>query len=359
MIYFDNAAGAPPLYRHQPFFGNPSSPHAIGIQAERALRESALFFSQAFNCRENEIIFTSGGTESNNLAILGVANAFRRKGGVILASPAEHPSVLAPLHYLAENPAFSVRILPLGEWADNLDNCILASLSHVNHETGDIHDIAGIASMIKTKNSSTIVHVDGAQGFCKIPAQLENIDMYSWSAHKFHGPVGVGGLMARRGVRLKPVMHGGGQQYGIRPGTENIPGILSMTEMAKKMLPDCEINFRRVFSLKTKIIELQDELPFVFVNAFLSNPSPYILNMSFEGIKGEVLVNSLSNQGIYASMGAACRKNSVDKSPLTAMGFSKKRSESAVRFSFSPFNTPEEAIAVKEAISKLIKEGFR
>jgi cysteine desulfurase len=349
MIYFDNAAGTPPLSNLPVFFGNPSSPHAIGIEAERKLREAVSFFSGMFHCRDDEIVFTSGGTESNNISLLGLADTLKRKNGIMLCTPAEHPSVLSPIRYIADRYKLNLQVLPFVKWPTvKTEDCMLASFTQVCHETGDYNDIEAIAFEMKKTNPDIIIHVDGAQGFGKVNTALSLVDIYTFSGHKFHGPVGVGGLVVK--CRLSPLMYGGGQQRNLRPGTENITGILGMAQAAGFMKNNFDAHYNHATKIKTIISDLTHEIDDCYINALNpSQTSPYILNMSFTGIKAETLVHSLSEQGIYVSMGAAC--NSRKKiSPLVAMGFSKERAESAIRFSFSPFNTMEEAETVKNAV---------
>jgi cysteine desulfurase len=209
--------------------------------------------------------------------------------------------------------------------------------------------------MIKKINPHLILHVDGVQGFGKESADLKNVDLYSFSAHKFHGPGGVGGLMARRGIKLTPLMYGGRQQSALRPGTENITGIVQMAATASAMFRDMDINYNHAASIKAILASVTNELPDVYINESSPDTLPYILNMSFLGVKGEVLVHTLSEEGIYVSMGAACRNKKPDVSPLVLMGFVPARAESAIRFSFSPLNTREEAEIVKDALIKHVK----
>ena len=343
-IYYDNASTTPTLpFSNAEFFGNPSSPHGLGISAERKLTEARQDLASILGCRPGEIIFTSGGTESNNLALLGLALANRRQNHTYLAQPWEHPSILGPLNHIASQGLGNVILAPHREW--NAAGPCVAAISHVNHETGDINDVQSIARQLKKSNSQAIVIVDGVQGFCKHAIDLRGIDMYSFSAHKCHGPAGAGGLVLRSGLRISPLMYGGGQENKLRPGTENVAGVLHMAEVAKLLYNrECE-----VARVKATIAELASELPDVFVNS-QDGASPYILNMSFTGVKGEPLVHLLSEKGLYASMGAACQSRKNTKTALEVMGFSKERAQSAVRFSFSHLNTVEEAVAAKEII---------
>jgi len=362
MIYYDNAATTPVLpTMRDSNLANPSSPHALGIAAERKLSTSRKrlsgFLGQINKNTPPNIIFTSGGTESNNLALLGFAQANRRKKAVFMAEPWEHPSILEPLKYIKEQ-GFETIIAPRKEWQTSSSGICLAAISHVNSETGDISDVSAIAASLKKENPATIVLVDGIQGFFKECVDLSQVDMYTFSAHKFHGPTGVGGLAVRPNIRLAPIMYGGGQENKLRPGTENIQGILHMVDVVERILPALQNTAQHVGEIKKILLGLTAELPDVFVNAIASGAgvSSYILNMSFLGVKGEPLVNLLSEKGIYASMGAACRSRGNKKSVLEDMGFSKQRAESAVRFSFSHLNTVDEAHVAKAIIADCVTQ---
>ena len=341
MIYFDNAATTSPITAPQ-VFHNPSSPHALGIKAERALRHSRKIISNVLSspsCQAapEEIIFTSGGTESNNLAILGYSLSNMRHNAGLASAPHEHPSILAPIRFAQEQ-----------NWAHatslgTSSGPVLVCISHVNHETGDINDIEAIAADIKKNNPASVIFVDGSQGFCKEKISLRNIDMYSFSGHKCHGPIGTGGLWVKKGLRLTPLQHGGGQEDGRRSGTENVPAIIQMAEAADIMHKNFTANHDHVAKIKLILLSLKDSLPNVEINSLSGHVTPYILNMSFLGIKGEILVHALSEKNIYVSMGAACRSRKRAKPALELMGFAPEIAASAIRFSFSPCSTLQEA----------------
>jgi cysteine desulfurase len=349
-IYFDNAATTPPLPFEDECFANPSSPHTAGIHAERALNTARAEITGLFSGIKDsqcKMIFTSGGTESNNLALLGFALANRRQNISIFAEPWEHPSVTEPIRFLAEQQLASPAL--------SSDKADLVSMSHVLYETGDINDVPKIAELLKKENPKVIIHVDGVQGFCKEKSDMTNADMYTFSGHKIHG-AHVGGLLVCGGVRLVPLVYGGGQEFGIRSGTENIQGILQTARAAKILDSSREENRARVSAIKTELAKITEDLSDCVINSLGSETSPYILNISFLGIKGETLVHMLSEKGIYASMGAACRSRKKQKSVLELMGFSAERAQSAVRFSFSHLNTIEEAAAAKEIIISSVKQ---
>jgi len=350
-IYFDNAATTPVLpFTQTNIFGNPSSPHNLGIDAERKLTHARQMFSKYLNCAPRELIFTSGATESNNLALIGFALANQRKKATFMAEPWEHPSVLEPLKFIKDQNLGNVIISPHEEWIKCSADIRLAAISHVNHEIGTINDISTIAAKLKMDNMRTTVLADGAQGFCKESTNLSHVDMYSFSAHKSHGPTGVGGLIVSSKTRLVPLVYGGGQENNLRAGTENVSGILHFLETAQHLWETQTENSKHVAKIKLILEEISNELPDVTVNIKKDSVSPYILNMSFIGLKGETLIHLLSERGVFASMGAACRSRKNTKSALEIMGFPPEQASSAIRFSFSHLNTMEEAIAAKAII---------
>jgi len=311
--------------------------------------------AKILSCTPDEVTFTSGGTESNNLALIGHALASRRKDITFAAQPWEHPSVLEPLKYIKNQGLANVIIAPYMEWS-NIEKNIVATISQVNHETGDINDVPIIAAALKQNKKNVIVIVDGAQGFCKEELDLTNIDIYTFSGHKCHGPAGSGGLMVRNGVRLVPLQYGGEQECKLRPGTENVNGIVHMANSANLLWQNQKANHTHVKTIKEKLAELEVELPYTVINSSGNDVSPYILNMSFLGVKGEVLVRLLAEKGVYTSMGAACHSRKNTKSVLSAMGFPAKNADSAIRLSFSHLNTIGEAVLAKAKIIECVKE---
>jgi cysteine desulfurase len=354
-IYFDNAATTEPLTCGDFNFRNPSSPHGLGIRAERALIGARKEMASILGCEDSEIIFTCGGTESNNLAILGFVFAHKRQGIKIFSQPWEHPSVIEPVKVAQELGLAEHATSPVSRGLQ------LVSISFVSHETGDINNVSEMAKSLKKQNPDTIIHVDGVQGFCKEKLDLSNVDLFSFSGHKIHGGSGVGGLMVRKGVRIVPLLHGGEQEFSRRAGTENVASILQMTSAAKFLSESLEENHAKVAAVKAELASLTDELPNCYINSIPNahGASPYILNMSFVGIKGETLVHLLSEKKIYASMGAACRSRKKVKSVLEAMGFSAERAGAAVRFSFSHLNTVEEAVHVKKIVIESVLQMRR
>ncbi|MCL1998050.1 MAG: aminotransferase class V-fold PLP-dependent enzyme [Turicibacter sp.] len=352
MIYFDNAATTPLTAAARAIltqdFYNPSAPHALGITAKRAFSGALKGLAEILSCRDDELLITSGGTESNNLGILGAAFALKARHNKrklrILASLAEHPSVVEPLKFLASLPDFTVEFAHQKDW-EFCPDTRLVCLTQVASETGDI--------FVFKKPQGVVLFVDGAQGFAKMPFDGQ-ADIYSFSGHKIGGLVGVGGLMIRKGIVVKPLMYGGGQQRKLRPGTENVAGATALLAAARECLA---ADLAIIAEIRRILAALSEELPGVCVNQLSDSVSPYILNMSFLGIKGEVLVNALSQRGVCVSTGAACRALKKG-SALENMGFDRVRADSAVRFSFFHLNSVEEAERVGGVVKECV-EGLR
>ena len=361
MIYFDNAATTPLLPSTQEVaFGNPSSPHSVGIRAERELTAARRVMASLLNCADGELTFTSGGTESNNLAIIGAAMEHKKKGCHIITSQVEHPSVENALKVL-ENAGFEVTRLPISQTGeisasavvDALRNdTIMVSLMHINNETGTVFDISNISQLVKEKNDRVLFHTDAVQSFCKEQLNMKHIDLYSLSAHKIHGAKGVGALFIRKGTRIKPLLYGGGQQGNIRPGTENTSGIASFGTAAECQMKSHKHIKENISAIRNELADIVNTIENVYING---SGSPFILNMSFLGIKGETLVHALESEGIYISSGAACNTKHPGQSSLYALKLGSDRVDSAVRFSFSCFNTLDEAAICKKTVIKTVK----
>ena len=368
MIYFDNASTAPVspeaasavTRMMTQTFGNPSSAHIMGLAAEREIKLASETIAHILGVRPDEIVFTSGGTESNNLAVIGGATAKKRLGRHIISSQVEHPSVENALKAL-EKDGFEITRLPVNQagWlapeavAGTIrDDTVLVSLIHVNNETGAVFDIANISRLVKEKNNRILFHTDGVQGFCKEPLNMKYVDLYSLSAHKIHGVKGTGALFIRKGVTIKPLLYGGGQQRDIRPGTENTAGIAGMAAAAEAQMKAFKQARERVMHIKNEVEGITGSIEQAFINGA---GYPYILNMSFSGIKGETLVHALEMEGIFISTGAACNAKHPGHSSLTALKLGADRVSSAVRFSFSEQNTLDEALKCKEAVIKSVQ----
>lgn len=339
-------------------YGNPSSLHNFGFSAEKEIKKARTIISKIIKSNENEIFFTSGGTEANNLAILGVASAYKKTGSHIIVNKTEHPSVLEAYKKL-ENLGYTVSYLNVDKkgYADlsQLEKeinkeTILVSVMHVNNEIGTINDIKKISEIIKSKNNKTLFHTDCVQSFCKNSVNSKYADLITLSGHKIHGPKGIGALFIKKGIRVNPLFIGGNQQKGIRSGTENVPGIVGFASASEYMSMNMEKNNEKILLIKNKLKEIKNLLPEVYINGDENNGSPYILNISFADIKGEVLLHTLEDKGIYVSTGSACTSN--HKKHIGTVDIIGGIGENSLRFSFSDENTVHEAC---ECISALLE----
>lgn len=366
MIYFDNSATTRVLdnviekmtYVMREQFGNPSSLHSFGFSAEKEITNSKKIISKIINASENEIFFTSGGTEANNLAVFGIVSAHKKRGNHLIVSKIEHPSVLEAYKKL-ESMGYDVSYIDCDEkgYVDTkqLENAInektiIVSIMHINNEIGTIQNIEEISKIIKEKNSKTFFHVDCVQSFCKHKINSKFADLITFSGHKIHAPKGIGGIFIKKGVRLEPVFIGGKQQNAIRSGTENVPGIVGLAAAAEYMSKNLEKNFNRVFEVKNELKKIKDLIPDVCINGDEENGSPYILNLSFKDVKGEVLLHTLEDRDIFVSTGSACSSN--HKKHIGTVDIIGGVGENSLRFSFSDENTVDEA---KKCVSALLE----
>ena len=331
-------------------YGNPSSLHRRGFWAERALTEARGQVAAVLRCRPEEIVFTSGGTESNNLALLGAARAARRRGNRIVTTAVEHHSVLAVCRQL-ESEGFEVAyvspdaggvITPESFAAACDEKTVLASCMMVNSETGALHDIPAIAAACRRKNPGILFHADCVQAFGRLeiaPARW-GVQLVSVSGHKIHAPKGVGALYVAKGVRLLPPLYGSGQERGLRPGTENLPGICAMGLAAERMNARRVENAAHFTALRQKLITNLSQSPAVCINS-PEAAAPYIINLSVEGIRSEIMIHYLEQFEIYVSSGSACAKGERSH-VLTAMGLPEDRVDSAIRVSMTDTTAEEE-----------------
>ncbi len=345
-------------------YGNPSSLHRRGSEGERLLQSSRQILAEILDVSDNEIIFTSGGTESNNMAILGVARRYKKRGNHLITTSIEHSSVLEPFNQL-EKEGFEVTylipdnkgIVSPEKVAEALTSrTILVSIMHVNNEIGSIQPISQISAVLQGRNPDIVFHVDAVQSFTKLPLSPndQGIDILSISAHKFHGPKGVGALYLREGILLEPLTRGGGHEKGLRPGTENTPGIWGRALAAKLSYENRKEKMEILQSLKERFItSLEREHPWIRLNGpDKEEGAPHIFNISFPGLKGEVVLHALEEHGIYVSTGSACHSNANSPSHvLQAIKLDKESLEGAIRFSLSHLNTREE---IEYAITKTI-----
>lgn len=351
-------------------YGNPSSLHMKGIEAERFVETAKKKIAKTLRVSEKEIIFTSGGTESNNLAIIGAAMANRRAGNHIITTSIEHASVENPMEFLKEQ-GFDITYLSVDENGiislEELEEAvteqtILVSMMQVNNEIGAIEPVAEAAELIKKKNPDTLIHVDAIQSYGKMyiyPKKL-GIDMLSVSGHKIHGPKGSGFLWVKEKTKLKPLILGGGQQKGMRSGTENVPAIAGLGEAAEEIYENLDEKRAHLYGLKQRFIDGIEKLEGTHVNGKTGEDSaPHIVSVSFEGIRSEVLLHSLEDRGIYVSSGSACSSNNhagKHKGSKTLRNIHLKENllDSTLRFSFSVHTTEEEIDYALEVLGELL-----
>ena len=336
-------------------FGNPSALHTKGVEAEHYVKEARAFFAKNLKVDEKEICFTSGGTESNNLALIGTAMANRRAGNHLITTSVEHASVDNTMKYLEEQ-GFRVTYLPVDEYGvvslDALKEAlcpetILVSVMYVNNEVGAVQPVDEIARIVKEHNPNTIFHVDAIQAYGKyrIYPKKEGIDLLSVSGHKIHGPKGTGFLYVNSKVKIHSIVFGGGQQKGLRSGTENVPGIAGMAEAAAECYENLEEKIDRLYALKDRFVSQVSALEGTKVNGHTGRDSaPQIVSVSFRDVRSEVLLHALEEKGIYVSAGSACSSNKPSVSrTLKNMEIDKELLGSTLRFSFC-FDTTEEEI---------------
>lgn len=347
-------------------YGNPSSMHMKGVQSERYLRYAKDIFAKLLKVNEKELFFTSGGTESDNLAIIGCAVANYRAGRHLITTKIEHPAVLQTMKYLEEQ-GFYVTYLPVDEdgivrlqdlQAALTPDTILVSIMHTNNEVGALQPIAEIGALLKKYSPNILFHVDAVQGFGKarIYPKKTGIDLLSVSGHKIHGPKGVGMLYINEKTKIRPIAFGGGQQKGIRSGTENVPGIAGMAKAAELVYANLEKDNACLYGLKQYFIDGVKKLDGIQINGRTGEDSaPHIVSVSVRGVRSEVLLHALEDKGIYISAGSACASNHPQTSEtLKAMNLAKDLLNSTIRFSFSVFTTKEEIDYTLQAMYDMI-----
>lgn len=347
-------------------YGNPASKHRKGMEAEQYIREARKIIADSMKVQEKEILFTSGGSESNNMALICTAWANQRAGKHIISTAIEHPSVYNPLGVL-EELGFEVTILPvdhdghisLKELEEAISpDTILVSTMYVNNEVGAVEPVEEISRVIKAKNPSALYHVDAIQAYGKyvIRPKKQGIDLLSVSSHKIHGPKGVGFLYIRSGVKIKPLIYGGGQQAGMRSGTENVPGVAGFGAAVKEMYTDHAEKIQKLIGLKDYMTDRLGEIEGTVINSKKGEASaPQIVSVSFEGVRSEVLLHALEDKGIYVSSGSACSSNHPGISgTLRGIGVAQKLLDSTIRISFSIFNTKEEVDYTIDVLKELV-----
>ena len=367
--YLDNSATTKPcpgarkrlLEAVDLLWGNPSSLHQKGLEAQLLLEEARAFIAKCLSCRESELYFTSGGTESNNLAVFGAANAMKRKGNKIVVSSVEHPSVSRAFDKL-ESDGFTVVRLPVDRFGvvpvEEIENAVdestvLVSMMAVNNELGSVEPVEALSRIVKEKHSPALIHVDAVQAFGKLPLNVKKlgVDLMSVSAHKIHGTKGAGALFVKASVRLAPHIFGGGQEKNVRPGTEPLPAIAAFFGAAEEL--DIKKSLPAVTALRDGFVKKLSALDGVVINS-CADALPYIVNISLPGRPAEAVLNFLSSKGIYVSSGSACAKGR--RSPtLTAAGLESERVNSSLRISLSRFTTEDELDFCLEGIEEALR----
>ncbi len=347
-------------------YGNPSSKHQKGFEAEKLFRHAREQIADTMKVKPREIIFTSGGTESNNTVIFGTAFAKRKQGKHIISSQVEHAAIYRPLDVLAEL-GYEITYLPVDHKGHiNLDDLraairpdtILVSIMHVNNEIGAIEPIEEIGEIVHSMNPNCWFHTDAIQSYGKLTLRPKkmNVDMLSVSGHKIHGPKGIGFLYVDEKIRLRPMIYGGGQQEDMRSGTHNVPGMAGLGLAAEMMYQDHAAKIKKLQDLKDYFIDEVSKIPDVTINSEKGEASaPQIVSVSFGGIRAEVLLHALEEKGIYVSSGSACSSNHPGISgTLKAIGVKQELLDSTIRFSFGMFNEKEEVDLCMDALKELL-----
>lgn len=347
-------------------YGNPSSKHKKGVDAERYINEAKEILASIMKCDKKEILFTSGGTESDNMALIGTALANKRRGNHIITTMIEHPAILETTVFLEKN-GFRITYLPVDSTGcvklDELraalcPETILVSIMYANNEVSIAEPVAEAAAIVKEYNPEIVFHTDAVQAFGKyrIIPKKENIDLMSVSAHKLHGPKGVGFLYIKDKTRINPIIFGGGQQKAMRSGTENVPGIAGMALAAKLCYENFDEKINRLYELKeyfvSRVLDIEGT---VFNGKRGREGTPHVISISFDGVRSEVLLHALEDKGIYVSSGSACSSNKPALSgTLKAIGVKDKFLDSTIRFSLCTDNTKEELDTVIATLKELL-----
>lgn len=375
--YLDNGATTRPseevinimVKSMREYYGNPSSMHRKGVEIEKLVKKARKQVAKALGADEGEIYFTSGGTESNNIAIFGALEGNKRKGNHIITTKIEHPSVLNVFKILEEK-GYEVTylnvdkngIIDIEEFRSSLrEDTVLISIMYVNNEVGAIQPITDIVKIIKGKKNKPLLHIDAIQAFGKVKFNVNKlkVDLMTISGHKIHGPKGIGALYVKKGTKIKSIIFGGNQEQGLRSGTENVPGILGLGTAAELAKKNFESNANKMLELKVKLLNgIKKQIEDIKINGSeIEGSAPHILNVSFEGIRGEVLLHSLEQEGIYISTGSACSsKKKAFSHVLEEMGLNDDQLEGAIRFSLSYENTEEEIEYTIEKLSNTIAD---
>lgn len=370
IAYLDNSSTTKPCKKAIDYitnslennWGNPSSLHKIGIEAEMAITDARTLAAKSIHARADEIIFTGSGTEANNTALLSLLSK-RKRGGRIITTSIEHPSILETVKRLESEGFTVIRLKPndtgvisLKDLEENLtSDTVFVSVMLVNNETGAIQPVADIAKLVKRVAPTAVVHSDAVQGYGKIPINVNTlgVDMLSVSGHKIHGPKGIGFLFKKKSLNLSPLITGGGQEMGLRSGTESLPLIMGL-KGAIQELPSLDLQHKKQQELIDYSIKSLTKLKNVVINS-PKDALPYILNISVLGYRSEILLHFLESKDVYVSSGSACAKGNGSY-VLNEMGLDKKRVDSALRISFSRFNTLEDIDKLCAALAEAEKQ---
>ena len=374
-IYLDNAATTRPdpavvaamTSALTEGYGNPSSIHGKGVEAERRVAEARAQVAALLGVPPAAVLFTSGGTEANNLAIKGAARAYRNRGRHLIGTAVEHSSVLEALRTL-EAEGFALTVLPVDR-GGRIDpdevrralrpDTLLVSVMAVNNEVGTVQPVAEIARIVRDARGEgrlPLFHVDAVQALGRVPIPVAEIDLLTVSAHKVHGPKGAGALVVREGVRLEPLLHGGEQQRGVRPGTENVPGIVGFGQAAARLREEgpAAAHLQR---LRARLVERLGDIAGLAINTPAAGAAPHILNVCLAGVRGETLVHRLEMEGIYVSTGSACHSHDPRPSHvLVAMGLSRQEALSSIRISLARTTTHEDIEAAGDALTRAVAD---
>ncbi len=347
-------------------YGNPSSLHKKGVESEKYVRYAKEVIAKCMKVQEKEIFFTSGGTESDNIALIGGAYANYRAGRHIITTRIEHPAVLQTCAFLEEQ-GFVVTYLPVNPMGvislvdlerAMTKNTILVSIMHTNNEVGAVQPIEQAGELIKRMNPNTLFHVDAVQGFgkCRIYPKRMHIDLLSVSAHKIHGPKGVGFLYINEKAKVRPIIFGGGQQKGMRSGTENVPGIAGMARAIEEIYSEFDEKMKYLYSIKERFVKGVSAIDGIRLNGPVGQDgAPHVVSVSIQGVRSEVMLHALEDKGIYVSAGSACSSNKPSVSAtLKAIGVEKQYLDATLRFSFSLYTTEAEIDYTVNCMSELI-----
>ena len=347
-------------------YGNPSSMHRKGMEAEMVLRSARQTVAKTLKTDDRNILFTSGGTESDNMALIGCATAAIRSGKHIITTRIEHPAILETCAYLEEQ-GFEVTylnvdkngLIDLGELEDSVrSDTTVVSIIHTNNEIGAVEPVEEASRIIKAKNPNTLFHVDAVQGYGKfsINPKKAGIDLMSVSGHKIHGPKGIGFLYIGNGVKIHPIIHGGGQQKNLRSGTENVPGIVGLARASEIIYERLDNDRANMYAMKERLIEGLLSIDDIKINGLTGEDSaPHIVSASVGGVRSEVLLHALEDKDIYISAGSACASNKPAVSEtLKAIGVEKRFLESTVRFSLCGDNSMDQIEYALDAIKGIL-----